>query len=87
VGSCVHLESTPLTPVPDDFEPICSDCAAIGGQWVHLRRCLVCQHVGCCDSSPSKHASTHARTAGHPVVTSAEAGEDWRWCFVDEVGT
>jgi uncharacterized UBP type Zn finger protein len=86
VASCVHLETTPLTPVPDDFEPFCAECVATGGTWIHLRRCLSCQHVGCCNSSPSKHASAHARETGHPVVTSAEPGESWRWCFVHEVG-
>jgi Zn-finger in ubiquitin-hydrolases and other protein len=86
VGSCVHLEATPLTAVPEDFEALCSDCVAVGGQWLHLRRCLTCQHVACCDSSPAKHASRHARAMGHPVVTSAEPGESWRWCYVHEVG-
>jgi monovalent cation/hydrogen antiporter len=87
VASCVHLETTPLTQVPDDFEPVCADCVAAGGTWIHLRRCLTCGQIGCCNSSPAKHASAHARASGHPVVTSAEPGEMWRWCFVDEVGT
>jgi CPA1 family monovalent cation:H+ antiporter len=82
---CAHLEATPLTPLPNDFEPICADCAP-GDTWLHLRRCLACQHIGCCDSSPGKHASGHARNAGHPVVTSAEPDEYWRWCYFDEVG-
>jgi hypothetical protein len=86
VAGCVHLEELPLTPTPDDFQPYCADCVAVGGQWVHLRRCLTCQHIACCNSSPAKHASAHAREAGHPVVTSAEPGENWRWCYVDEVG-
>jgi len=86
VASCVHLDELSLTPVPDDFQQLCVDCVAVGGEWVHLRRCLTCQHIACCDSSPSKHASAHARAAGHPVVTSAEPGESWRWCYVDEVG-
>ena len=63
----------------------CSDCLATGGQWVHLRLCLTCGHVGCCDSSPNRHASKHARTDAHPVVASFEPGEDWSWCYVDEV--
>jgi hypothetical protein len=87
VASCIHLEAAPLTPVPDDFEPFCAECVAAGGTWIHLRRCLTCQHVACCNSSPAKHASAHARATGHPVITSAEPGETWRWCFVDEVGT
>jgi CPA1 family monovalent cation:H+ antiporter len=86
VGSCVHLEATPLTAVREDFEPLCTECVAAGSQWLHLRRCLTCQQVACCDSSPGKHASRHARAMGHPVVTSAEPGESWRWCYVHEVG-
>ena len=86
MASCAHLDTTPLTPVPANFEAACSDCLAIGGRWVHLRRCLACGHVSFCDSSPSRHASAHARSSGHSVVTSAELGEYWRWCYVDEVG-
>jgi uncharacterized UBP type Zn finger protein len=61
----------------------CVDCLAIGGSWVHLRRCLVCGHVGCCDSSPNHHATTHFRTTNHPLIQSFEPGEEWLWCFVD----
>jgi hypothetical protein len=63
----------------------CEDCLKMGGQWVHLRECLTCGHVGCCDSSPNRHARAHAHAGGHPIVRSFEPGEDWRWCFVDEV--
>jgi uncharacterized UBP type Zn finger protein len=63
----------------------CEECLAMGSTWVHLRRCTECGQVGCCDSSPNKHASAHARNVGHPVVRSIEPGEDWLWCFVDEV--
>jgi hypothetical protein len=83
---CAHLEANPLTPLPADFEPVCSDCIDVGGYWVHLRRCLTCQKVACCDSSPAKHASAHARVSGHQVVTSAEPGEHWRWCYLDKAG-
>ena len=62
----------------------CEECLAMGSRWVHLRLCLTCGHVGCCDSSPNKHASAHAATIGHPIVRSLEPGEDWRWCYVDE---
>ncbi|MFK0110672.1 ubiquitin carboxyl-terminal hydrolase 14 [Streptomyces sp. NPDC091217] len=62
----------------------CEECLAIGGYWVHLRLCLTCGHVGCCDSSPGRHATAHFSGTGHPVIRSFEAGEDWRWCFVDE---
>ncbi len=86
MATCEHLDASPLTPVPSDFEPICIDCAVDGGQWVHLRRCLTCDHVACCDSSPAKHATAHFHATDHPVITSAEPGERWRWCYADEVG-
>ena len=57
----------------------------MGGQWLHLRRCMLCGHVGCCDSSPNRHASAHFRTTSHPIVQSFEPGEDWLWCYVDDV--
>jgi uncharacterized UBP type Zn finger protein len=63
----------------------CEDCLASGGRWVHLRMCMTCGHVGCCDSSPNKHASAHFHSSGHPLVQSYEPGEDWWWCYVDEV--
>ena len=85
--SCVHIDATPLTPLPSEFQAACSDCLAVGGHWVHLRRCLSCDHVGCCDSSAARHASAHALASDHPVVASAEPGENWRWCYVDKVGT
>jgi Zn-finger in ubiquitin-hydrolases and other protein len=62
----------------------CQDCIAAGTRWVHLRLCLTCGHVGCCDSSPMKHASAHAQTPGHEIVQSFEPGENWRWCYVHE---
>lgn len=63
----------------------CEDCLKIGGRWVHLRLCLTCGHVGCCDSSPNRHATKHFHASKHPIVQSFEPGEDWRWCYVDEV--
>jgi uncharacterized UBP type Zn finger protein len=62
----------------------CKECLEMGDKWVHLRLCLTCGHVGCCDSSKNKHASQHAEEAGHPIVRSFQPGEDWRWCFIDE---
>lgn len=62
----------------------CEDCLIAGTPWLHLRLCLTCGHVGCCDSSPMKHASKHAHVAGHPIVRSFEPGETWRWCYVDQ---
>jgi uncharacterized UBP type Zn finger protein len=62
----------------------CEECLRLNSPWVHLRLCLTCGHVGCCDSSPLKHARAHAAQVGHPIVQSFEPGENWRWCFVDE---
>jgi hypothetical protein len=62
----------------------CEDCLRLGTPWVHRRLCLTCGHVGCCDSSPMRHARAHAYTVGHPIVRSMEPGEDWRWCYADE---
>jgi uncharacterized UBP type Zn finger protein len=63
----------------------CEECLATGGRWVHLRICLTCGHVGCCDNSPSRHATRHFHQTGHPLIRSYEPGEDWGWCYVDEV--
>jgi uncharacterized UBP type Zn finger protein len=80
--SCTHLDTIrAVTP----SAPGCEECLAIGSPWVHLRLCLACGHVGCCDSSPHRHASKHAREVSHPLVQSLEPGEDWLWCYVDEV--
>jgi hypothetical protein len=81
--SCAHVAALPaeVTADADDF---CPDCRAAGeSHWVHLRQCLTCGHVACCDSSPRRHASKHHADTGHPVMRSLEPGEDWRWCFVD----
>lgn len=80
---CEHLAQAG-SPPPQSTEG-CQDCLAEGSHdWVHLRECLECGRVGCCDSSPAKHASAHANTVGHPVVRSLERGETWRWCYIDE---
>jgi len=63
----------------------CEECLALGDTWVHLRLCRSCGHVGCCDSSKNRHATKHFRATQHPIVTSAEPGEDWSWCYVDEL--
>lgn len=81
--TCTHLDQIRIDP-PETVEG-CEDCLRIGGRWVHLRTCLSCGHVGCCDSSPNRHASAHAGESGHPIVRSAEPGETWCWCYVDEV--
>ncbi len=70
-----------------DVEPSaqgCEECLKTGDTWVHLRECLICGHVGCCDSSPNRHATEHFHATGHPIV-QAFTGGDWRWCYVDEV--
>jgi ubiquitin-hydrolase Zn-finger-containing protein len=82
--SCTHLDQAELTELPDAI-PGCEDCLAIGGRWVHLRMCQSCGHIACCDSSPNRHASAHARSAEHPVARSAEPGETWSWCYIDQV--
>jgi uncharacterized UBP type Zn finger protein len=63
---------------------VCEDCIKTGDRWVHLRQCLVCGHVGCCDSSKNKHATRHFHETTHPIMRSAEPGETWVWCYVDE---
>lgn len=62
----------------------CPECVALGDNWVHLRICLICGHVGCCDSSKNKHAAAHFRKTGHPLIKSIQPNEDWAWCYVDE---
>lgn len=70
----------PVRPSADG----CEECLQTGSAWVHLRLCLTCGHVGCCDSSPNRHARRHFHRTTHPIVQSFEPGEDWRWCYVDE---
>ena len=82
--NCTHLDTITVTELPAEVAG-CEDCLATGGRWMHLRICLVCGHVGCCDSSPHRHASAHAASSGHAIIRSLEPGEDWSWCFVDEV--
>ena len=81
-AACAHLGE--IRPVVAKTKG-CEECLAIGGRWVHLRLCLTCGHVGCCDSSPNRHATKHFHGTRHPIVQSAEPGEDWRWCYVDRV--
>lgn len=82
--SCVHLAEAG-SPEPQTTDVGCQDCMANGWtDWVHLRLCLTCGRVGCCDSSPYGHATRHYEEHGHPVMRSFEPGEFWRWCFVDE---
>ena len=82
--TCTHLDSiADVTPSADG----CEDCLRAGTRdWFHLRMCMACGHIGCCDQSPGKHATAHFRTSAHPLMRSYEPGEDWWWCFVDELG-
>lgn len=78
---CTHGDQvvTEAPRTPDG----CEECLSIGGRWVHLRLCLRCGHVGCCDNSPNTHATKHFHATSHPIMRSFEPGEDWGWCYVD----
>jgi uncharacterized UBP type Zn finger protein len=80
--TCTHLDQV-IVDTPNSAG--CEECLKMGDGWVHLRLCRACGHVGCCDDSKNKHATKHFRATGHPIITSLEPGEDWSWCFVDEV--
>jgi uncharacterized UBP type Zn finger protein len=82
-ATCTHLDQVhkvrPHTPEG------CEECLKTNGRWVHLRLCLSCGHVGCCDQSPGKHATKHFQQSQHAIMKSFQPGEDWAWCYVDEV--
>ncbi len=79
--ACTHLGAIQkVTPSAQG----CEDCLKTGDHWVHLRICLVCGHVGCCESSPNQHALKHYHETGHPLIQTFEPGENWLWCYVDE---
>jgi uncharacterized UBP type Zn finger protein len=83
VDGCAHLDQV------SDVEPAtngCEECTKIGARWVHLRLCMTCGHVGCCDDSRNRHASAHFQSTGHPIIQSFEPGEDWWFCYVDDIG-
>lgn len=82
-GACEHIED--VEKVVHAKKRQCDECVPIGGRWVHLRTCQTCGGTRCCDSSPNKHASRHAASAGHPVACSAEPGERWLYCYADDV--
>jgi len=81
---CTHLDQIRVTALPASIAG-CEECLKIGSHWVHLRMCMSCGKIGCCDSSPHRHARQHAAEPGHVIVRSAEPGEDWSYCFVDDV--
>lgn len=84
MSACTHLDSVKVFELPAKVDG-CVDCLAIGGKWLHLRICLTCGHVGCCDDSPNRHASAHSAASAHPLIRSIEPAEDWSWCAIDEV--
>lgn len=82
MNGCEHLkEMKKVTPSADG----CEDCLKTGGVWLHLRLCEICGHVGCCDSSPNRHATKHFHASGHPIIKSFEKGEDWGYCYPDDM--
>jgi len=85
MASCTHLDSVRVTELPASVDG-CEECLTAGDPWLHLRICLECGKVGCCDDSPNRHASAHAQSSGHPLIRSLEPGEIWSWCFVDGFG-
>lgn len=80
--SCKHLDQIRIRQTK---QHVCEDCLKTGDTWVHLRMCLSCGHVGCCDSSKNKHATRHFHATKHPLIRSIEPGEDWLWCYVDDM--
>ncbi len=80
--SCTHLDQIRDVPPSGDG---CVECLATGGTWVHLRMCQTCGHIGCCDNSPGRHATRHYRSSKHPLIRSFEPGEDWFWCYPDQL--
>jgi uncharacterized UBP type Zn finger protein len=81
---CTHIEQVRTRHAVKPSAQGCQECLASGDSWVHLRVCLACGHVGCCDSSPNRHATRHFHQTHHPVIRSYEPGEDWAYCYVDE---
>ncbi|TLV03260.1 UBP-type zinc finger domain-containing protein [Dyadobacter luticola] len=79
---CKHISEITELKTPDEF--VCEECMKVGGSWVHLRTCQTCGVTLCCDTSPAKHMTQHFHHTGHPVVISAEPGDNWMWCYVDE---
>ena len=84
MAACTHRDHIRLTHLPDAVDG-CEDCLATGSKWLHLRICLECGHVGCCDESPNQHATVHANATEHPVIRSLEPGEVWSWCYLDRL--
>jgi len=79
---CKHLDQIKFTSTN---KHVCEDCVKIGDTWVHLRMCMLCGNVACCDSSKNKHATKHFHATRHPIIKSFEPGEDWGWCYIDQL--
>jgi len=80
--NCKHTDQIRVTTTHNHA---CEECVKLGDTWVHLRLCLSCGHVGCCDSSKNKHATKHFKSSNHPLIRSIEPGESWVWCYVDQM--
>jgi uncharacterized UBP type Zn finger protein len=83
-AACTHLDQIAVRELPPSVEG-CEDCLRTGDLWLHLRICLTCGQVACCDDSPNRHATVHAHATSHPIIRSLEPGEDWCWCYLEEV--
>jgi uncharacterized UBP type Zn finger protein len=83
-AACSHLDQVEVL-APEGEVKGCPQCIATGDSWVHLRMCQTCGQVGCCDNSPNRHATAHHEDSGHPIIRSVEPGEDWSWCYEDEL--
>jgi uncharacterized UBP type Zn finger protein len=84
VSACTHVADVQVLELPAEVDG-CEECLATGGKWLHLRICLTCGHVGCCDDSPNRHATAHFHSTTHPIIRSLEPGERWSWCYVDNI--
>jgi uncharacterized UBP type Zn finger protein len=82
--TCTHLDQVLISQLPESVDG-CEECLLSGDPWLHLRICLECGKVGCCDDSPNRHASAHAHASSHPIIRSLQPGEEWSWCFIDNV--
>lgn len=83
-NACTHLDQVEVRELPEQVDG-CEDCLRSGSKWLHLRICLTYGHVGCCDNSPSRHATAHYHDSSHALIRSLEPGEEWSWCYVDEI--
>jgi hypothetical protein len=84
MAGCTHLDTVEYLDAPAEIAG-CEDCLREGTRWVHLRMCQACGHIGCCDNSPRRHATAHNAATRHPIIRSVEPGEDWSWCYEDEL--